>query len=80
MLHGRSEKRVEEVLDTLGLADVADRLTATYSGGMVRRLELAKALVSRPPLLVLDEPTIGLTQWPAMDFGRAWKTFASRQG
>ncbi len=42
------------------LADVADRLAKTYSGGMIRRLELAQALVSAPRLLVLDEPTIGL--------------------
>lgn len=52
--------RVAEVLDAMGLADVADRLASTYSGGMVRRLELAQALVSHPALLVLDEPTIGL--------------------
>jgi ABC-2 type transport system ATP-binding protein len=39
---------------------VGGRLASTYSGGMVRRLELAQALVSRPRLLVLDEPTIGL--------------------
>jgi len=52
--------RVGEVLEAMGLHDVADRLAGTYSGGMVRRLELAQALVNRPALLVLDEPTIGL--------------------
>ncbi|MDQ1732739.1 MAG: type transport system ATP-binding protein [Pseudonocardiales bacterium] len=52
--------RVEEVLRMVDLADTADRLAGTYSGGMVRRLELAQALVNRPALLVLDEPTVGL--------------------
>jgi ABC-2 type transport system ATP-binding protein len=52
--------RVDEVLDLMELSDVADRVAATYSGGMVRRLELAQALVNRPALLVLDEPTVGL--------------------
>lgn len=39
---------------------MADRRAGTYSGGMIRRLELAQALVNHPPLLVLDEPTVGL--------------------
>ena len=52
--------RVEEALARVGLEKVAGRLASTYSGGMVRRLELAQALVSRPRLLVLDEPSIGL--------------------
>ena len=53
-------ERVDQALDSMALLEVADRLAATYSGGMVRRLELAQALVNRPSLLVLDEPTVGL--------------------
>jgi ABC-2 type transport system ATP-binding protein len=53
-------ERVTQALDAMGLADAADRLVRTYSGGMVRRLELAQALVNAPRLLVLDEPTTGL--------------------
>jgi ABC-2 type transport system ATP-binding protein len=52
--------RVAEALETMGLDDAADRLARTYSGGMIRRLELAQALVNQPRLLILDEPTIGL--------------------
>ena len=52
--------RVEGALAQVGLEKVAGRLASTYSGGMVRRLELAQALVSRPRLLVLDEPSLGL--------------------
>ena len=53
-------ERVEEVLDAMNLNDAVDRLANTYSGGMIRRLELAQALVNRPRVLILDEPTIGL--------------------
>ncbi|GAA1697200.1 ABC transporter ATP-binding protein [Streptomyces yatensis] len=52
--------RVARVLEAVDLTPAADRLAKTYSGGMVRRLELAQALVSAPRLLMLDEPTIGL--------------------
>jgi ABC-2 type transport system ATP-binding protein len=57
---GQRDQRIREVLAAMGLDDVRDRLVSTYSGGMVRRLEVAQALVNRPALLVLDEPTIGL--------------------
>jgi ABC-2 type transport system ATP-binding protein len=52
--------RVDEALSAMNLLDVAHRYAGTYSGGMIRRLELAQALVNRPALLILDEPTVGL--------------------
>jgi ABC-2 type transport system ATP-binding protein len=54
------KERVAESLAMVDLTDAADRIAGTFSGGMVRRLELAQALVNRPALLVLDEPTVGL--------------------
>ncbi len=53
-------ERVTAALAAMGLTEPAGRLVKTYSGGMIRRLELAQALVSAPRLLVLDEPTVGL--------------------
>jgi ABC-2 type transport system ATP-binding protein len=54
------DARIEELLDKLRLADVADRIARTYSGGMERRLNIAISLVHRPSVLFLDEPTTGL--------------------
>jgi ABC-2 type transport system ATP-binding protein len=52
--------RARELLKDFGLEDAGERLVRTYSGGMRRRLDLAAALVARPPILFLDEPTTGL--------------------
>ena len=52
--------RVEEALRFMGLQEAAGRMVRTYSGGMVRRLEIAQTLIHRPSVLFLDEPTIGL--------------------
>ena len=52
--------RIRGVLDFMGLSDAADRLVKDYSGGMIRRLEVAQAMLHRPRVLFLDEPTVGL--------------------
>ncbi|WP_407045721.1 ABC transporter ATP-binding protein [Haloarcula laminariae] len=58
----RSERadRIDELLDLVDLADVADKRADDFSGGMKKRLDAATALVHRPPLVFLDEPTTGL--------------------
>jgi ABC-2 type transport system ATP-binding protein len=56
----RSRTRADELLAQFDLVDAAKRPAKTYSGGMRRRLDLAAALVARPPVLFLDEPTTGL--------------------
>jgi ABC-2 type transport system ATP-binding protein len=60
-LRGRElDRRADELLDQFGLADAAGRVARTYSGGMQRRLDVVIALVHRPRVLFLDEPTTGL--------------------
>jgi ABC-2 type transport system ATP-binding protein len=54
------EGRIRDALELMGLADAAQRLVGTYSGGMIRRLEIAQSMMHRPRVLFLDEPTIGL--------------------
>jgi ABC-2 type transport system ATP-binding protein len=54
------KKRVEEILNRVGLADRAKERVETFSGGMQRRIELAKGLLHHPGVLLLDEPTTGL--------------------
>ena len=55
-----ARSRISELAQTLGLAELLDRPVASYSGGERRRLEIARALVSQPEVLFLDEPTVGL--------------------
>src|SRR5262249_36595442 len=54
------QRRIADVVDAFGLGEVIDRVVASYSGGQRRRLEIARALLSRPRVLFLDEPTVGL--------------------
>jgi len=67
--------RADELLERFELTDAAKRPAKTYSGGMRRRLDLAAALVFRPPVLFLDEPTTGLD--PRSRLGM-WETIESR--
>jgi ABC-2 type transport system ATP-binding protein len=53
-------QRVQDALTFMGLAEAARKLVRDYSGGMIRRLEIAQCLLHRPPVLFLDEPTVGL--------------------
>jgi ABC-2 type transport system ATP-binding protein len=57
---GRAASRIAEIGEAFGIADILDRPVASYSGGQRRRMEIARALVSDPQVLFLDEPTVGL--------------------
>lgn len=57
---GEREERIHDALDFMGLVDVSDKMVREYSGGMIRRLEIAQSMLHRPRVLFLDEPTIGL--------------------
>jgi ABC-2 type transport system ATP-binding protein len=70
-----SRERATELLESFDLTDAAHRLARTYSGGMRRRLDLAAALLARPPVVFLDEPTTGLD--PVSRRG-LWQTIEDR--
>ena len=80
-LHGRAlAARTGELLDQFGLADAAGRLVRTYSGGMQRRLDIAMALVHRPQVLFLDEPTTGLDPEVRAEMWREIERLAREEG
>jgi ABC-2 type transport system ATP-binding protein len=68
-------RRADELLERFGLTHAANRPAKTYSGGMRRRLDLAAALVVRPPVLFLDEPTTGLDPRARLSM---WETIEAR--
>jgi ABC-2 type transport system ATP-binding protein len=70
-----AKQRANDLLERFDLSDAGQRLVNTYSGGMRRRLDLAGALVARPPILFLDEPTTGLD--PRSRLG-LWETIEER--
>jgi ABC-2 type transport system ATP-binding protein len=72
---GEPKERAAELLERFDLAEAGSRLVRTYSGGMRRRLDLAAALVARPPVIFLDEPTTGLD--PRSRIG-LWETIEGR--
>ena len=57
---GERKEKVSEALDFMGLTDVMSKMVQYYSGGMIRRLEIAQSMLHKPRVLFLDEPTIGL--------------------
>lgn len=54
------DRRIWEILEYMGLQDAGKRLVRTYSGGMIRKLEIAQSILHQPQILFLDEPTVGL--------------------
>jgi ABC-2 type transport system ATP-binding protein len=71
----QSHERADELLETFDLTDAAHRPVRTYSGGMRRRLDLAAALVARPTVIFLDEPTTGLDPRSRLSL---WETIEDR--
>jgi len=67
MKRNEAKPRAAELLERFSLSDAADRVVKKYSGGMRRRLDLAAALVAKPPVLFLDEPTTGLDPRSRLD-------------
>lgn len=74
------ESRIAEALEFAGLAEAADREVRGYSGGMIRRLELAMAMLHRPKALFLDEPTVGLDPVARQEVWKQVRRLAAEYG
>ncbi len=80
-LEGRIRKqRIEEVLALVELEDRADAIVKTYSGGMMRRLEIARGLMHHPKVLFLDEPTLGLDPQTRLHIWEYIRTMNKKEG
>ncbi len=73
-------QRIAEILSLIGLEDSADRQVKTYSGGMIRRLEIGQAILHEPKVLFLDEPTVGLDPLARKDIWAHIDTLARTKG
>ncbi|HWC19498.1 MAG TPA: ATP-binding cassette domain-containing protein [Terriglobales bacterium] len=76
----RLKQRIAEMLERVGLGDRADDLVETFSGGMQRRIELAKGLMHRPSVLLLDEPTTGLDPGARRDLWLYLESLREQEG
>ncbi len=72
---GEAKRRIEDLLDLVNLSDRADEVVDRYSGGMKRRLDLARVLIHDPEILVMDEPTAGLDE---ASFRAIWRRLHQR--
>ena len=77
---GDLEARIDELLAAFDLADRAGARVGTLSGGLARRADLARALLHRPPVVLLDEPTTGLDPRARLDFWRHLDLLRTQQG
>jgi ABC-2 type transport system ATP-binding protein len=73
-------KRMTEMMERLGVADRADAIVETLSGGLQRRVELAKGLLHRPELLILDEPSVGLDPGARRDLWLYFQRLRDKEG
>lgn len=80
MDRGTRRDRIDELLALVELEDAADRLISTYSGGMKRRLELIRGLMTAPRMLFLDEPTLGLDPQSRARIGDYIRDMKEKQG